>query len=47
MAELDFLGWECSSVAECLPSMCKALGSILSMAKRKKEKKRRKKKWAP
>jgi hypothetical protein len=28
-------GWGCSSVAKCLPSMCKALGLIPSTAKKK------------
>jgi len=36
-------GWGFSSVAERLPSKCKALGSVPSSGKKKKERKERKK----
>jgi hypothetical protein len=37
-------GWGFSSVVKCLPSKPKALGSVLSSGKKKKEKKKNKKK---
>jgi len=40
----DLRGWGFSSVVECLPSKCKALGSVPSSEKKKKEKKKKKKK---
>jgi hypothetical protein len=41
MSELK--GWGCSSVGEYLPSMCKAMGPILSMQQKRKRSRRRKK----
>jgi hypothetical protein len=36
--ELIKEGWQCSSVVECLPSMLRALNSILSIEKNQKAK---------